>query len=129
MKINYDNKEDRQFPGVSEKYLVVAGDMNQIKASVNAIYDMLASVKIPISIILTADNFSGLFYQNSLLVDLAPMVDVDLFTNDGSGALLIGSLDPDDEGSAGYILDAALGKIKATPGNYILKISRSLTIV
>jgi hypothetical protein len=102
--------------------------MNEIKASVNALYDIIANFRQPLVFFLTAASFSGNNYTDAVnLINSKPggatMIagkDFQLYTNSGSGVLL----NPGD----GYTFDSLLGRITTTPDNYILIIQKQITI-
>jgi len=122
-KIIFANKEDNQVSPLDEKYKVTADNMNEIKASVNALYDMLASpstpIISPIVIDITSANFSGSNYTNSNLVDLTSNQFL-LITNGGSGVVL-------KEGD-GFTFASAIGRITTDPEDYKLIIFKPITV-
>lgn len=118
-KITYDDKEDNQVSPLTEKYKVTANNMNEIKTSVNALYDMLASHSTPIVIDITSANFSGNNYTNSNLVDLTSNQFL-LITNGGSGVVL-------KEGD-GFTFASAIGRITTDPEDYKLIIFKPITV-
>lgn len=118
-KIAFDNKVDRRVLDVPDINKVTAEDMNEVKASVNALYDLLDSAYIPKNISITSASFSGSNYTNTLLIDKTAMVDFNVFTNDGSGVLL----KVDD----GYTFTTGVGRLTMEPGNYIIQLNVKLT--
>jgi hypothetical protein len=118
-RINYDNKVDRRITTIPDVNKVVAADMNEIKASINALYDLIDTIRIVENIEIDAFDFAGDSYQNSKLVNLVPMVDFNLFSNDGNGSLL--------KYEDVYLFTPATGTIIATQGNYVLQILNKIT--
>lgn len=87
-RITYTNKEDRVVTDVLAKNKVSAADMNEIKASVNALYDIMENLRQLITVKITPANFLGENYQNSNLVGLTADIDFQLFSDEGNGSLL-----------------------------------------
>lgn len=111
-RITFTAKVDRRTQNVPDENRVTAADMNMIKSSVNALYDLMDTIRKPIIKTLTSASFSGSNYQDSDLVGMTGYFD--LFTNDGSGVLL--------KLNDGYTYNATTGTITTDAGNYILKI-------
>lgn len=117
-RITYTNKEDRRTSGIPAKNKIVAADMNEIKTVTNAIIDKLETVKIPQSIAITAADFSGDVYVNTLLINKTPVTDFNIWTNDGSGVLL--------KYNDGYTFTTGTGTVTMPSGNYRLEIYKNL---
>ncbi len=67
-------------------------------------------------ILLEASDFTGNNYEKNSLIGLTPDIDFELFSNNGSGAML--------KVEDGYTFDINYGVITTTPENYKLKIYR-----
>ena len=120
-RITFDDKEDRLEQPYQRKNLVIGADVNEIKASVNALYDLMGQIKKPIVYSITSTDFTGPYFTKTDTVGLTPMVDFQLYSNEGSGVLL-------SEGTGkGYSFNAALGRITTDSGNYILIIFKPLS--
>lgn len=115
---------------VSQPYpdanICTANDINAIRDSVNALYDLMAQMRQPLVFFLTSGSFSGRNYTdavnliNSLTnIPLIAGKDFQLYTNGGSGTLLA----PDD----GYTFNATTGTITTDPGPYVLIIFKQLS--
>lgn len=116
----FANKVDRQTQAGERINLVIADDINQLKAGIIALYEMLATVKVRTCVPVVAADFTGPYYDNSKLVNLTPDVDFRIFTNSGSGTLLR-YLD-------GYTFTAATGRvIGLTPDYYSIEIYQPVT--
>lgn len=118
-KITYTNKEDRRVVDVPDINRVTAADMNEIKTSVNALYDLVDLAYIPVNISITSGDFSGSTYTNILLIGKTPQTDFNVFTNEGSGVLLLAS--------DGYTFDDETGTLTMEAGNYIIQVWKKLT--
>lgn len=117
-KINYDNKEDYSVNPVADKYKVIASDMNALKTAVNALIDAVALLRKPTILTITNSSFRGDNYDNTKLVNKVANVDFMVFTNDGDGVLL--KPYADGEYDYGYVYNPSLGRIIATPDDYII---------
>lgn len=117
-RITYQDKEDRRTTTIASKNKVVATDMNEVKSVVNAIIDKVETIKIPQSLALTASDFAGNTYTNTMLIDKTPVTDFNVWTNDGSGVLL--------KYNDGYTFVAGTGTITMEAGNYRLEIYKNL---
>lgn len=120
----FDDKVDRQTQAGDRINLVIADDMNQLKAAIIALYNMFETVNVRTCIPVTPAMFTGPYYQNSKLVNLTPDVDFRVFTNDGSGTLL--TYDNTDD-ARGYLFDPATGRLTMNIQNYSLEIYTSVT--
>jgi hypothetical protein len=110
-QITYDDKQDnRQLTTIPDNQKVVAADMNEIKYSVNALYDLIAGMRVPTWIAVASGDFAGNNYTNSALALLTAGIDFNVFTNGGSGTLLRPASD--------YTFNSATGVITTTPDNY-----------
>ncbi len=118
-KITYTDKSDYRVITAAPENKVVAADMNEIKDSVNALYDLMDSLYIPLNVSIEAVDFAGSTYQNNDLIDLTPMVDFNVFTNLGSGVLL--------QNGDGYTFVAGTGTITTEADSYIIQIWKKLT--
>lgn len=118
-KITYTAKEDRRTVDVPEVNKVTAANMNEIKTSVNALYDLVAQVLIPTSFAITSADFAGDTYTNAMLVGKTPVTGFNVFTNDGSGVLL--------KYNDGYTFNSGTGTITTPAGNYRIEIYVPLT--
>ena len=67
-----------------------------------------------ISIPITSADFGGNDYTNVTIIGKVPMVDFNVYSNDGSGALL--------KVNDGYTFNAGTGTITMTAGNYVIQI-------
>lgn len=123
-KINYQNKTDRVTSPLARQFKVVAADMNEIKASVNALYDELANVRARISYTITLADFSGNFYDDTRTVGLTPGRDVVVETNDGSNTIL----SPGNDASAGYQFNTTTGRFTMPAGNYRITLYKPLQL-
>lgn len=126
-KITFTDKVNLRTTAVLPVNKVDAGDVNAIKASVNALYDMFASFKWAKPIVLTSASFSGGQYTNATdLATLTPDVDFWFFSDEGAGTLLkAGTI----AAGAGYEFNSTLGRITCTPGNYRLLVFKSVTVL
>lgn len=116
----FANKVDRQTQAGERINLVIADDINQLKAAIIALYDMFETVEARTCIPVTSADFTGPYYDNSKLVNLTPDVDFRIFTNSGSGTLLR-YLD-------GYTFTAATGRIIGLePDYYSIEIYQPVT--
>lgn len=120
----FGNKVDRQTQAGERINLVIADDVNQLKAAIIALYDMFETVTVRTCIPITPALFTGPYYQNSKLIGLTPDVDFRLFTNDGSGTLLTSD---DTDSTEGYVFDPVLGKLTMGIQNYSLEIYTPVT--
>lgn len=118
-KITFENKEDRRVSSLPRKNKVIAADINEIKSVVNAIADKVDEIKMPQSVAITAADFAGNAYVNTALIGKTPVVDFNLWTNDGSGVLL--------KYEDGYAFNAGTGTITTEAGNYRLEMYIKLT--
>lgn len=129
-KITFADKIDnRTLPGILDTNKIVADDINALKASINALYDMFANVRGVLQIKIGAADFSGPTYTNAALVGLNPMVDFNLYSNNGTGALIA----HDETGNNGYQFNATTGVI-TVPGttasdNYLIQILTPVTVL
>jgi len=123
----FENKVDRKIQAGARINLVVADDINQLKEAIIALYDMFETITVRTCKVIKPADFTGPYYQNTLLVGLTPDVDFRLFTNDGSGTLL--NWDEEEYGDGAYIFDSATGKIYEldTSGTYSLEIYTPVT--
>ena len=122
----FANKVDRQTQSGSRVNLIIADDINQIKACLTAIYAMLQTLSVRNIVLITKADFGGSSYQNSLLVGLTPDVDFRVFTNDGSGTLLYyDEYDPE----AGYDYTPSTGTLIMNPQNYSIEIYTPVTLL
>lgn len=114
--ITYATKEDRRTTALPGKNIVVAADMNEIKAKFNDLLTALGDVRIRIPLTLTSASFDGNDYQNPNMVNLTS-AHFDLFSNDGAGVKL-----KEGEPATGgaFTFNTATGTITTTPGNYQL---------
>lgn len=117
-KITYANKVDRRTNNIPEIYKITPGNMNEIKASVNSIYDALANAVIPISFTITASDFDGNSYFNSLLVNKTAMTDFYIQANNGSGTLL--------SVNNGFTFNSNTGTLRMEQGNYFITIYKKI---
>lgn len=118
-RITFTDKEDRRTLSIPEINKVTAANMNEIKDSVNALYDYLDSVKVPISFAITTSDFAGSTYVDVRLIGLTPVDDFNIWTNEGSGVLL--------KYTDGYTFAAGTGTVTMEPGDYRIEIYTSLT--
>lgn len=118
-RITYTDKADRRTLPYSAENKVVAADMNEIKAAVNALYDLMDTIKIPTSFAITSGDFSGSTYQDARLVDLTPVTDFNVWSNEGSGVLL--------KNTDGYAFATATGTLTMEPGDYRIEIYTAAT--
>ncbi|MBP6659711.1 MAG: hypothetical protein KA174_03470 [Chitinophagales bacterium] len=116
-KITYTNKVDKRVTNVPEKNKVTAADMNEIKTSVNEIYDLLQNAVIPTSFAITESDFDGDIYANSLLVNKTPMSDFYVIANNGSGTLL--SITSEN-------FNSNTGTLTILPDNYYITIYKKI---
>ena len=124
----FADKVDRQTQPGNRINLVIADDINQIKNCLEAIYAMFETLSVRKCVVITSADFTGPYYDNSLLVNLTPDTDFRVFTNDGSGTLLLW----DDEGydpEGGYSFDAARGRLTMNPQNYSIEIYIPVTLL
>lgn len=120
-KITFADKETYTAVPGAEKYKLTAANTNEIKNSVNALYDLMALLKAPIVYSITAADFTGGYFTKTDTIGLTPGTGFQLYTNEGSGTLL-------NEGAGkGYVFNPALGRITTDIGNYILIIFKPLT--
>lgn len=126
-KVTFTNKVDLRTTAVLPINKVVAADMNEVKAGINALYDMFASLKWAKPIKLTSASFSGGQYTNATdLATLTADTDFWLFSDEGAGTLLkAGAL----AAGAGYEFNSTLGRITCPPGNYRLLVFKSVTVL
>lgn len=117
-KITFEQKEDRYTLPGDRKYKVVAADINEIKQSVNEIWDLLAYLRQRIRVNITSSDFSGNYYANSNLVNLTPDVDFVVNTNGGSGVAL--------RVNDGYTFNATLGRIYMDAADYSITIYKAV---
>ncbi len=116
-KITYANKVYRRTTDVPEIYKITAGNMNEIKTSVNSLYDLLQNAVIPISFAITSADFDGDIYTNTLLVDKVAMTDFYVMANNGSGTLL--SIKPSE-------FNSNTGTLTILPDNYYITIYKKI---
>lgn len=121
-KIQYADKVDRRTIAVAPENKVVAANMNEIKASVNALYDMLENIRQRIQVSITSANFSGNNYDNTNLVGLS-ITDFMVFSNDGSGVLLNNNA---LAAGGSFTFSSGQGRLVMSPGNYTLVIFKPL---
>jgi hypothetical protein len=117
-KITYTTKEDRRTVDVPEVNRVTAANMNEIKASVNALYDRLEAALVPVSFAITSADFAGDTYQNALLVGKTAVTGFNVFTNDGSGVLL--------KFNDCYTFNSGTGTLTMSAGNYRIEVYKAL---
>lgn len=116
----FQNKVDRQIQPGAIINLVVANDINQLKAGIIALYNMFSTVKVRTCIAITSADFTGPYYDNARLVNLTPDVDFRIFTNSGSGTLL--------RVDEGYTFTASTGRVSGlTPDYYSIEIYQPVT--
>lgn len=115
----FADKVDRQTQAGARINLVVADDINQLKAAIIALYDMFETVTVRTCVAISSADFTGPYYQNALLVDLTPDIDFRVFTNGGSGVLLYSG--------DGFVYDSALGKLTMEPSDYNIEIYTPVT--
>lgn len=113
-RILFTDKEDRRTQPYPAINIVTAANMNEIKASVNAIYDILDTLKIPVSFAIVPGDFAGSTYQDARLVGLTPVTDFNVWSNEGSGVLL--------KYTDGYTFVSGTGTITMEPGDYRIEI-------
>jgi hypothetical protein len=111
-RITFTNKEDRRALTIPAINRVDAANMNEIKASVNALYDALENAVKPVTLVIEPADFAGSTYTNVNLIGKTPMVQFNVFTNEGSGVLL----NVDDS----YTFNSGTGTITMDAGNYII---------
>lgn len=116
-KITYTNKVDKRITNVPEKNKVTAANMNEIKTSVNSIYDLLQNAVIPISFAITSSDFDGDTYTNTMLVNKVAMTDFYIMANNGSGTLL--SIKPSE-------FNSNTGTLTIQPDNYYITIYKKI---
>lgn len=114
-KVIYTDKADRRtdtsIPMINK---VVAADMNEIKASINALYDLIGTARNVVQTVITSADFAGPHYINTLLIGLTAMRDFNVFTNGGSGVVL--------NVNDGYTFTSGTGTINMEPGDYLIQI-------
>lgn len=113
-KINYNTKEDLRALDVPEVNKVTAANMNEIKASVNALYDYLNSVKVPTSFAITSSDFAGSTYTDTRLIGKVPVTDFNVYSNNGSGVLL--------KNTDGYTFNTGTGTLTMPADDYRIEI-------
>ena len=118
-KITFTNKEDNRVLDLPEINKVTASNMNEIKTSVNALYDLLDLVYYPKSVVISASDFDGNAYINTELIGMSGGVDFNVFTNAGSGVML--KLDD------GYTFNSGTGTITTDPDDYVIQYYKKLT--
>lgn len=118
-RITFENKVPRRTLDVPDINQVTAADLNQIKTSVNALYDLLDLAYVPKFVSITSADFSGSSYTNTQLIDKTAMVDFNIFINNGSGTLL--------KVNDGYTFNASIGRLTMDADNYIIQINVKLT--
>jgi len=124
----FATKVDRQTQSGNRANLVIADDINQITNCLTAIYAMFQTLVVRTCVPITKSDFTGPYYTNTLLIGLTPDVDFRVFTNDGSGTLMLW----DDEGydpEGGYSFDPATGKLTTNPQNYSIEIYTPVTLL
>jgi len=124
----FANKVDRQTQSGNRINLVIADDINQLKEAIIACYAMFQTLKVRTCVVIKYADFTGPYYDNSLLVGLTPDTDFRVFTNDGSGTLMLW----DDEGydpEGGYAFDPAKGRLTMNPQNYSIEIYTPVTLL
>lgn len=116
IEITYADKSDRrEFSDVPENEKVVAANMNELKTKFNALSAKVDALRNPSIVTITDADFSGSYYQNTLLIGLTPATDFKLFTNGGSGTILPESA---------FAFSAELGRITIEAGDYVLLITK-----
>lgn len=124
----FADKVDRQTQPGNRVNLVIADDINQLKRCLTAIYSMLATLNVRNCVPITTSDFTGPYYDNSLLIGLIPDVDFRVFTNEGSGTLMLWDEDGyDPEG--GYSFDPTMGRLTMNPQGYSIEIYTSVTLL
>jgi hypothetical protein len=127
MKPTFDTKVDRVTQAGDRINLVIADDINQLKDAIDKLYDMFETVNIRTCIPITKADFTASYYDNSKLVGLTPDVDFRVFTNEGSGTLLI--WDEEGYGDGGYVFDSARGRLTMNPQGYSIEIYTPVTVL
>lgn len=111
-KITYQDKEDRRTANVPDKNKVSAADMIMIKNSVNALYDMMDTLRVRTAIAIEPGDLTTGYYENSALIGMTPDVDFLLYTDNGSGTLL--------RSGDGYTFNDVNGRITISSDYYRL---------
>ena len=113
-EITYATKVDRRTLDVPETEKVTAANMNEIKASVNALYTAINSVKVPTSFAITPSDFTGDVYTDTRLIGKTPVTDFNVWSNNGSGVLL--------KYTDGYTFNAGTGTLTMPQDDYRIEI-------
>lgn len=114
-------KIDRVTQSGNPQNLVVANDINQIYNCLVDLYSKIGTLAIRKVLTISASSFTASYYTNSLLVNLQPDIDFQVYTNEGSGTLLVW----DNNGTnyeGGYSYTPALGRLTLNPGNYSIQV-------
>lgn len=122
-KIAFENKEDRLTNSLATKYKVVAADMNEIKTSVNALYDFMDNLRQQVVEIVVAGDFSGGYVDIAAAAGLTADEDIFVYTNEGSGVLLTEGTGESD----GYVFATGNGRFTMTPASYRIVIFKPLS--
>lgn len=81
--ITYTNKVDNRTTSLAAINKVTAADMNEIKASVNALY-----AAVMVNILAATGDFTGDDFQDDRLIGLTARTDFNMWVYGGSGVLL-----------------------------------------
>lgn len=113
-KVTFSDKVfRREISEIPEINKITADNLNEIKQSINDLYDRVDSINAPNIISITTADFSGENYDNSALVGLTAGETLLVYTGEGSGVLL----EPGD----GYTFDDALGRLTMSPQKYVIQ--------
>ncbi len=124
----FERKIDRKTQSGNRQNLIVADDINQILDCLTAFQTMFKNITVRTCVNITSLNFMGPYYTNPLLIGLTPGVDFRVFTNEGSGTLLLW----DDDGydiEGGYSYEPELGRLTMPIQGYSIEIYTKLTLL